>query len=265
LVEPLPGDAAPVRAIAAFLHSQGEQVEHIPMSEGVIAALIGAVATMVTAFFQLIGSGRKQSAESRARRKTPWLLIFALMLASAVGGFAYSEYRNWTREDKTEQLRAEVTKLTQLAALAGQPQTMRDTGGFVGGAIPIPAAAAAAQAGEHAREAVIGLPACKGTQVGFATGPAKCTEAEALRATVCVPVPASARIKGVELYARADGSTQAWAEGRLAAEALPGAVRWDEKYVDRTEPDGSRTVCQSIAHWDSEKGKSVRMMVLFGS
>ena len=241
-------------------------MEHFPLSDGVIAALIGAVGTMVTAFFQLIANGRKQASESRARqRKTPWLLIFALMLTSAVGGFAYSEYRNWSREDKTEQLRAEVTKLTQLAALAGQPQTVRDGNGFVGGAIPIPTAAAAGRPADQARDAVIGLPACKGSQVGFATGPAKCTEAEALRATVCVPVPAGAQIRAVELSARAEDPTQAWAEGRLSPEAAPGTVRWDEKYVERTDPDGSRAVCQSIAHWDSEKGKSVRIVVRFGS
>jgi hypothetical protein len=259
-----PPDEAPARAIAAFLHSQGEQVEHIPMSDGVIAALIGAVATMITAFFQFTVNMRKQSAENRSRRKTPWLLIFALMLGSAVGGFAYSEYRNWSREDKTEQLRAEVTKLTQLAALAGQPQTMRDAAGFVGGPIPIPTAAAA-QAGEYAREAVIGLPACKGLQVGFATRPAKCTEAEALRASVCVPVPAGAQVRAIELYARPEDSTSAWVEGRLTLEAAAGPLRWDEKHAERIEPDGSRTVCQSIAHWDSEKGKSVRMVVRFGA
>jgi hypothetical protein len=239
-------------------------VEQIPMSEGVIAAIIGAVATMITAFVQFTVNMRKMSSESRARRKTPWLLIFALMLTSAVGGFAYAEYRNWTREDKTEQLRAEVTKLTQLAALAGQPQTMRDASGFGAGTIPVPTAAAATHAAEHAREAVIGLPACKGTLVGFATGPAKCTEAEALRATVCVPVPAAAQVRAVELYARAEDSAQAWADGRLTPGTLPATVRWDEKHTERTDADGSRTVCQSIAHWDSEKGKSVRMVVQFG-
>lgn len=234
------------------------------MSDGVIAALIGAVATMITAFFQFTVNMRKQSAENRSRRKTPWLLIFALMLSSAVGGFAYSEYRNWSREDKTEQLRAEVTKLTQLAQLAGQPQTMRDASGFVGGAIPIPTAAAAPPAGEHAREALIGLPACKGTQVGFAAGPARCTEAEALRATVCIPLPAGAQIRAVEVYARAEDSTQPWAESRLAPSAAPGTVRWDDKHTERIEADGSRAVCESVAHWDSEKGTSVRMVVRFG-
>jgi hypothetical protein len=234
------------------------------MSDGVIAALIGAVATMMTAFFQFAGNWRKQSAESRARRKTPWLLIFALMLSSAVGGFAYSEYRNWAREDKTEQLRAEVSKLTQLAAVAGHPQPMRDANGFVGGAITIPTAVAAAQSADQAREAVIGLPACKGTQVGFATGPGRCTEAEAQRATLCVPVPTTAQIRAVELYARADDSTQPWTDGRLAPDAPAGAVRWDDKHAERVEPDGSRAVCQTIAHWDSDKGKSVRMVVRFG-
>jgi hypothetical protein len=147
--------------------------------------------------------------------------------------------------------------------LAGDRAQLRDTNAFIGGAVPIPNVAAAA--GEQVREAVIGLPACKGYQVGFAAGPTKCTEAEALRATVCVPVPASVQIKSVELYARAEDSMLPWAEGRLAPDALRGTVRADDKHTERSDVDGSRTVCNGIAHWDSEKGKSVRMVVKFST
>jgi len=235
------------------------------MSDGVLAALIGAIATMATAFFQLIASGRKQSAESRAKRKTPWLLIFALMMASAVGGFAYSEYRNWMHEDKTDQLRAEVTKLTQLAALTGQPRVMTDGNAFAGGAIPVPTAMAATPILEHSRDAMVTLPACKGPQVGFAAERAKCAEADALRATVCVPVPAGAQIRGVDLFARADDSQQPWGEARVMPQSPVSNGRLDDKYTERAEPDGGRQVCQGFAHWDSDKGRSVRLLVRYGT
>jgi hypothetical protein len=241
-------------------------VENIPISEGVIAALIGGVATMATAFFQLIASTRKQSAESRSRRKTPWLLIFALMLTSAVGGFAYSEFRNWAREDKTDQLRAELnTKLTQLAAVTAQPQFMRDTNPLAGSTIPVPSAFAAVPASEQVREATINLPACKGQQVGFATDRPRCVEADALRVAVCVAVPAGVQVKGVELFARADDSQQAWADSRLAPEQAPSNGRFDAKHTERAEADGTHQVCQSFSHWDSDKGRSVRMVVRFGA
>jgi hypothetical protein len=240
-------------------------VEHIPISDGVIAALIGAMATMATAFFQLIASGRKQTAESRAKRKTPWLLIFALMLASAVGGFAYSEFRNWAREDKTDQLRAEVTKLTQLAALTGQPKVVSDGNPFAGSAIPLPTAMAGTPGTEQTRDAMVSLPACKGTQVGFAAERPKCAEGDALHATVCVPVPANAQIKGVELFARTDDSQQPWADARVTPQSPVNNGRLDEKYTERTEFDGTRQVCQGIAHWDSEKGRSMRLLVRFGT
>jgi hypothetical protein len=240
-------------------------MEHIPMSDGVIAAVIGAMGTMATAFFHLIASGRKQTAESRAKRKTPWLLISALMLASAVGGFAYSEYRNWTHEDKTEQLRAEVTKLTQLAALTGQPRVVSDGNPFAGSAIPLPTAMAGTPGPEQTRDATVSLPACKGTQVGFAAERPKCAEGDALHATVCVPVPANAQIRGVELFARADDSQQPWAEARVTPQSPMSSGRLDDKYSERSEPDGMRQVCQGIAHWDSEKGRSVRLLVRFGT
>jgi hypothetical protein len=235
------------------------------MSDGVIAALIGAMATMATAFFQLIASGRKQATDSRAKRKTPWLLIFALMLASAVGGFAYSEYRNWTYVDKTDQLRAEVTKLTQLAALTGQPRTMADGNPFAGSALPVPTAMAGTPATEQMRDAMVTLPACKGPQVGFAAERSKCAEPDALRATVCVPVPANAQIRGVELFARADDSQQPWTDARVTPQSPVSNGRLDEKYAERAEADGSRQICQGIAHWDSEKGRSVRLLVRFGT
>jgi hypothetical protein len=235
------------------------------MSDGVIAALIGATATMATAFFQLITHARKQTAETRARRKTPWLLIFALMLACAVGGFAYSEYRNWMHEDKTDQLRAEVTKLTQLAALNVQPKVVADGNPLAGSAIPLPSAMAGTPASEQMREAMVTLPACRGLQVGFGAERAKCTEADALRATVCVPVPSNAQIRSVELFARTDDSQQPWADGRVTPQAPVSNGRLDDKYAERADADGSRQVCQGIAHWDSEKGRSVRVLVRFGT
>jgi hypothetical protein len=240
-------------------------VDHPHIPDGVIAALIGATTTMVATFIQLIVNARKQTAESRGKRKTPWLLIFALMLACAVGGFGYSEYRNWTHEDKTDQLRAEVTKLTQLAALNVQPKVVADGNPLAGSAIPLPSASAATPGPEQVRDAIITLPACKGLQVGFGAERAKCSETDALRATVCVPVPANAQIRSVELFARAEDSQQPWADARVTPQAPVSNGRLDERYAERAEADGGRQICQAIAHWDSEKGRSVRVLVRFGS
>ena len=65
------------------------------LSEPVMAAMIGATATVCTAMFQLVVNWRKAAQDKpRARgglRSLLWMLT--LMTAAAVGGFAYAEYR----------------------------------------------------------------------------------------------------------------------------------------------------------------------------
>ena len=61
------------------------------MSDPVMAALIGASATLATALFQLLVNARRQAAERAAgkpvsRKSGNWLAILALMLAAAVVG-----------------------------------------------------------------------------------------------------------------------------------------------------------------------------------
>lgn len=236
-------------------------MDHIPLSDGVIASLIGATATLSAAAFQMITNMRKQSAENRVKRKTPWLLVLALMLASGVGGFSYSEYRNWSREDKTDQLRAEVTKLTQLAMASNPPKT--DAANPFSSPVPMPAGFGGA--GEQIRDATITLPACKSTQVGVAAERPKCTEADAMRASVCVALPANVQVKGVEVFARAEDSQLWWADARVTPQSPMSNARLDDKTAERSEADGSRLVCQGIAHWDSDKGRSVRLLVRYES
>jgi len=75
------------------------------MSDPVMAALIGAGATLATALFQLLVNARRQAAERAAgkpasRKSGNWLAIFALMLAAAVGGYAFAQYQIFRgRED----------------------------------------------------------------------------------------------------------------------------------------------------------------------
>ena len=77
-------------------------------SDPVLAAMIGASATMVTALIQLRLSWRKELKErergqpiSRKSRRGPVLFVFALMIASGVGGFAGSQYlMAWRNGDR---------------------------------------------------------------------------------------------------------------------------------------------------------------------
>lgn len=92
------------------------------LSDPVLAAMIGASATMVTALIQLRLSWRKELKErergqpiSKKSRRGPVLLVFALMIASAVGGFAGSQYfnawRNGDRDALREEMRAKLAEI----------------------------------------------------------------------------------------------------------------------------------------------------------
>jgi hypothetical protein len=80
--------------------------------------MIGASATMVTALIQLRLSWRKELKErergqpiSKKSRRGPVLLVFALMIASGVGGFAGSQYLMAWRSAGSDDLRAKLEQI----------------------------------------------------------------------------------------------------------------------------------------------------------
>jgi hypothetical protein len=67
------------------------------LSETILAAMIGAIATVSAALFQLVMAWRSRSKVDNSRAKKGTTLrsavsILALMVASAAGGFLYSEF-----------------------------------------------------------------------------------------------------------------------------------------------------------------------------
>jgi hypothetical protein len=88
------------------------------LSDPVLAAMIGASATMVTALIQLRLSWRKELKErergqpiSKKSRRGPVLFVFALMIASGVGGFAGSQYLMAWRNAGNDDLRAKLEQI----------------------------------------------------------------------------------------------------------------------------------------------------------
>ncbi|MGH8660170.1 MAG: hypothetical protein ACREUB_00225, partial [Burkholderiales bacterium] len=83
------------------------------LSDPLMAALIGAGATVLAALVQLRLSWRNELKErergqpiTRKTRRGPVILVFALMIAAAVGGFAFSEYLVSLRGEDRDALRA---------------------------------------------------------------------------------------------------------------------------------------------------------------
>ncbi len=233
------------------------------LSETIMAAMIGAVATVFTATFQLMLNWRNATKEQQRRghgglRSFLWML--ALMAAAAVGGFAYAEYRAQgsrgeavvLREELQRELHALTTSTDRLekltAAASGQPEA---------------AATEQRQRGLEGIAAMVTLPACKGAQVGFATQRPNCTEQDALQVAVCTPVPAGASVTAVELFARPEDSHQPWTEARVSAGQDLGGGRFATSHFERADADGTRQVCQPFAHWSSDKARTVRILVRY--
>ncbi len=103
------------------------------LSDPVMAALIGASATVLGALVQLRLSWRKELKErergqpiTKKTRRGPVIFVFALVIAAAVGGFALSEYFMSLRNGDRDTLRAELqSKLSEISASAARLERAR--------------------------------------------------------------------------------------------------------------------------------------------
>jgi hypothetical protein len=250
------------------------------MSETVLAAIITATATVCMSLLQLRfslnkdGSGRVQAAGGRRKGRSPFAILVVIIVASAVGGFALSQ---WLTEndrasqsilqhelqDKVDQITRTANQLEQTrAGLRAEVETsvLRKTGsdGVVVMATVSPC-----------------RPSLVVSQPGTATPPGvtaetaqpaapTCTETEATSVTLCATIPANASITEVELYTRLADSETPWSTSRVNAGQESGQARFAEKYVEAPETPGAKQICQRFTYWSTEHARIARMVVRYG-
>ena len=231
------------------------------LSETILAAMIGAAATMLTALSQLMLSMRaKAKAESRPKRNALRSLMWmiALLVASGVGGFAYSELRaERTRED-TRELRKELTD--QLQALALSTAKLELLEGSRSGDL---ASLASATTVDQAAESVVHVPACKAKTLALGNDPSGCEESDVPPVELCVDVPASSLVAAIELYARSDENFADWAENGVTLNEDFGGGRFAPSTFAYPAAAEVRAVCTRLVHWSSEHGHVARMVVRY--
>jgi type II secretory pathway pseudopilin PulG len=97
------------------------------MSDAVLAAIIAATATLCASFMQLRATLAKEADArsrgqpiSRRRSRLPMILIAVMLLASAVGGFALSQWlggsQRTAQADLERELRERVAEISAAAA-----------------------------------------------------------------------------------------------------------------------------------------------------
>jgi len=225
-------------------------------SDSLIAAAVGALATVITALIQLRISWRKELRErergqpiTKKTRRGPVLVVFALMIAAAIGGFALSQYFVSLRTGDRDELRADLqSKLAEINATAMRLEQARTN--------------ERKQIETEVQRADASRQGDEGTAASVLVGPCKdCSEQSAMHVTVCASVPAAATVKEVQLYIRADDK-QSWADARVQPGQESGQARFAEKYSERSE-EGAKQVCQVFANWSHERTRLARIVVKY--
>ena len=264
--------------------------------DSVLAAIIAGTATLSASFVQLRSAllreaAGRSSAASRRRHRLQLIILLAVIGAAGVCGFALSQWLTSGERAAQAVLQHELqARVSEISHTAGQLELTRGSeradiengvlrrigsDGVVvmasvsacrppslPAATPPPSAAAPSGA----------VPASAGTLPPGATSqPAAetaalaraCTEAEATPVTLCATIPVNASVIEVALFSRAADSTAAWGVSRYLPGQESGEARFAPTYSESTNEAGTREVCQAFAHWSSEHGRIVRMVVRY--
>lgn len=241
----------------------------INLSDPVMAALIGASATVLGALVQLRLSWRKELKErergqpiTKKTRRGPVIIVFALMIAAAVGGFALSEYFMSLRNGDRDTLRAELqSKLSEISASAARLERARLAEREQGESGVL--RAEALRRGEEGVAAGALVGPCKAQTVAAAGSRSHCSEQDAVRVAVCARVPASATVREVLLFTRFEDAQQPWADSRVQPGQDAGGARFVEKVFERPDGDAAKQICQNFVNWSGEKARLARILVKY--
>jgi hypothetical protein len=239
------------------------------LSDPILAAFIGAAATVLVALFQLQLSWRRELKErergqpiTKKTRRGPVIFVFALVIAAAVGGFAFSQYLMLLLEEDRDDLRAELkTRLSEInatalrleqARLAERREIESET-----------RRADTLRQGEEGVAAVVLVGPCKVENAAPAEAKRECREQNAMRIAVCTRVPAAATVKEVLLYTRFEDSNQQCVEARVQAGQDAGQARFVDKVFERPDGEAEKQVCQGFVQWNTEKSRLARILVKY--
>jgi hypothetical protein len=232
------------------------------LSETILAAMIGAIATVSAALFQLVMAWRSRSkVETRAKKGTTArsvLSILALMVASAAGGFLYSEF---LKQRNAEDMRAMRDELKDLRAFIAQGREQEHnqsaaTAQPAGAVMPISMSGEGVEANV---ESIAYVPACRRTDTATA-----CAEADAQRIALCGTVPAYARVDRIELFAQPDAVQQPWESHKASLEQDLGGARFTGKSFEYAQGNELKAVCVNFMQWSSEHPHIARILVQYG-
>jgi hypothetical protein len=234
------------------------------LSETILAAMIGAGATVSAAIFQIYSSLKARKIDAKPKKGSTMrsiLAVLALMTASAVGGFLYSELLQQREGDELRAMRMELRELKDLTAAARAPVAAPAVLDEEQAATPVANVLSAAEQGRSV-ESVAYVPACRRT--GNVDATTSCTESEAQRIALCGSIPAYARIETIDLFAQPDAVQKPWEEHRAALDQDLGGARFTGKSFEYAQSADVKAVCVNFLQWSSEHSHIARIVVSYG-
>jgi hypothetical protein len=230
-------------------------------SETIIAAMIGAGATVATATFQLFMAFRSRKADYKPKRGSglrSMLAVCGLVLGAAVAGFGYSELRVQGEREQSTAMEQRIAD--RLQALADAQLAQLRNGNFEAAT----RLAAAHGTPVSARsEAMAQVSACHPQTPGYGGDPVGCDAENTNRVALCASVPAQASVREVLLFARADGESAPWETSRVSVDQDIGGARFVGSSYEVAQDADRKAVCARFSQWNSEHGHVARVVVLY--
>lgn len=236
------------------------------LSETILAAMIGAIATVTTALFQIFTAFRQRNkVDVRPKKGSTMrsvLAVLALMVASAAGGFLYSEF---IKQRAAEDMRAMRTELKDLRTLIASGREAIRAEALANAAPPAAepnnpvTLPAAIESVADSVESVVYVPACRSGSVSTA-----CGEQEAQRIALCGTIPAYARVDRIHLFAQPDAMQQPWDQHKVSLEQDLGGARFTGNSFEYAQGADLKAVCVNFMQWSSAHPHIARVVIEFG-
>jgi hypothetical protein len=214
------------------------------LSETIIAASIGAAATLSTALFQLFSALRSNSGRADARPKRgstvkSIVAVVVLMLVSGVSGYLFSEFRSERTANDMHSMRDDINAKLQVLAEATGRLAARDTASVNPAAVQVPSPVQSTVPATV--EAVIFAPAC---QAGVS-----CSEANSQPVALCGTIPNAMAARTFELYIKGAGSLEV-SKAEFGQDL--GGAKFSGPPVEYPQTENRKAVCVNFLHWSEQ-------------
>lgn len=246
------------------------------LSETILAAMIGAIATVTTALFQIYTSfkqsrGRVDTRPKKGTTLRSVLAVLALMVASAAGGFLYSEFIKQRADEDMRAMRTELQEMREMIAngreavrakaaemQAADVQAADVEASKPETSLPVTIPASMESVADSV-ESVAYVPACRADSP---TTP--CSEQAAQRVALCGTIPSYARVEQIQLFAQPDAMQHPWDQHQVSFEQDLGGARFTGKSFEYAQGADLKAVCVNFTQWSSEHPHIARIVVQFG-